>query len=173
MNAMKFNGRMKLLCAIAVGVGGYVVLFPADPNTVQPAKGASSVAAPRRATAPATSHRAFFQFTDRVADAAAAQSLFASHTWYVAPPPPPPPPQAAAVPVIPTAPPLPFSYMGSYRPDGAQTVFFLTQKDRVYEVRIGDVLDDTYSVDAVSGGQLMFTYKPLNVQQGLAVEVSQ
>src|ERR1700694_1480003 len=110
-DAMRFNGRMKLLCAIALGVGGYIVLFPADPNTVQPTKGAPSVAASRRATAPAASHRAFFQFTDRVADAAAAHSLFASHTWYVAPPPPPPPPQAAAVPVIPTAPPLPFSYM--------------------------------------------------------------
>jgi hypothetical protein len=164
---------MKLLSAVAVAVGGYIVLFPADENTVQPAKGATSIAGPHRATVPAASHRAFFRFTDRVVDAAAAQSLFASHTWYVAPPPPPPPPQAAAVLVIPTAPPLPFSYMGSYRPDGAQTVFFLTQKDRVYEVRIGDVLDDTYSVDAVSGGQLMFTYKPLNVQQGLAVEVSQ
>jgi hypothetical protein len=170
---MKISGRMKLLCAIVAAVGGYVVLFPADSNTVQPAKGVVNAPAAHRPAVAAESHRAFFQFTDRVTDAVAAPSLFASHSWYVAPPPPPPPPpQAAAAPEIPTAPPLPFSYMGSYRPDGAQTVFFLTQKDRVYEVKIGDVLDDTYSVDALSGGQLMFTYKPLKVQQSLAVEVS-
>lgn len=170
---MKINRRMKLLCATVVAVGGYIVLFPADPNTVQPAKGVANAPVAHRDAVAAESHRAFFQFTDRVTDAPAVQALFASHSWYVAPPPPPPPPpQAAAAPPVPTAPPLPFSYMGSYRPDGAQTVFFLTQKDRVYEVKLGDVLDDTYSVDALTAGQLMFTYKPLNVQQGLAVEVS-
>jgi hypothetical protein len=169
---MKINRRMKLLCATVVAVGGYIVLFPADPNTVQPAKGVVNAPVAHRTAVAAESHRAFFQFTERVSDAPAVQALFASHSWFVAPPPPPPPPPAAVVPVIPTAPPLPFSYMGSYRPDGAQTVFFLTQNDRVYEVKIGDVLDGTYSVDALTGGQLMFTYKPLNVQQGLAVEVS-
>ncbi|HEY4975130.1 MAG TPA: hypothetical protein VII41_16060 [Steroidobacteraceae bacterium] len=170
---MKINRRMKLLCATVLAVGGYIVLFPAEQNTVQPVKSVASAPTAHHTALAAESHRAFFQFTDRVTDAPAVQALFASHSWYVAPPPPPPPPPpAAAAPVIPTAPPLPFSYMGSYRPDGAQTVFFLTQNDRVYEARIGDVLDGTYSVDALTGGQLVFTYKPLNVQQGLAVEVS-
>jgi hypothetical protein len=41
--------------------------------------------------------------------------------------------------------------------------------DRVYDVKVGDTLDDTYSVDAVSNGTMALTYKPLNIQQTLAV----
>ena len=67
----------------------------------------------------------------------------------------------------PVAPPLPFTYMGSYAPNGAKPVFFLTQGDRVYDVHIGDTLDGTYSVDAFNNGALVFTYKPLNQQQQL------
>jgi hypothetical protein len=65
------------------------------------------------------------------------------------------------------APPLPFTYMGSYAPTGAKPVFFLTQGDRVYDVHVGDTLDDTYTVDAFTNGALVFTYKPLNQQQQL------
>jgi len=53
----------------------------------------------------------------------------------------------------PVAPPLPFTYMGSYAPNGAKPVFFLTQGDRVYDVHIGDTLDGTYSVDAFNNGR--------------------
>jgi hypothetical protein len=59
--------------------------------------------------------------------------------------------------------------MGSYKPDGAAPVFFLTKGDRVYDIRIGDTLDSTYSVDAFNGTQLLLTYKPLNIQQQLSV----
>src|SRR5437879_5975045 len=98
-------------------------------------------------------------------------ALFATHSWYVPPPPPPPPPTVAAEPVEPAkpvAPPLPFTYMGSYAPNGANPVFFLTQGDRVYDVHVGDTLEGgTYSVDAFTNGALIFTYKPLNQQQQL------
>jgi hypothetical protein len=79
--------------------------------------------------------------------------------------------QAAAL-RTPTAPPLPFKYMGSYAPDGEATVFFLTRADRVYDVRVGETVDDTYSVDGYNGSQLLLTYKPLNIQQQLNAEVS-
>jgi hypothetical protein len=86
----------------------------------------------------------------------------------VAPPPPPPAPEVKPEPPPkPVAPPLPFTYMGSYAPNGAKPVFFLTQGDRVYDVHIGDTLDGTYSVDAFNNGALVFTYKPLNQQQQL------
>jgi hypothetical protein len=78
------------------------------------------------------------------------------------------PAQSAAL-QVPTAPPLPFAFMGSYTSDGSTPVFFLTQGDRVYDVRIGDTLDDTYSVDSFSNGQLVMTYKPLKLQQQLLV----
>jgi hypothetical protein len=59
--------------------------------------------------------------------------------------------------------------MGSYTPAGAAPVFFLTRDDRVYDVRIGDTLDGAYSVDSFANGQLVLTYKPLKIQQQLAV----
>jgi hypothetical protein len=93
-------------------------------------------------------------------------NLFASHSWYT--PPPPPPQRAPPPPPEPTAPPLPFAYMGSYEQDGA-TVFFLVRGDRTYDVRVGDVIDSTYSVDSVNNGQLMFTYLPMKTSQSLQV----
>src|SRR5437762_1898111 len=112
---------------------------------------------PQRAT-PAT----------RVVHPTAAGALFAAHSWYVAPPPPPVAMVSEPVaPPKPVAPPLPFTYMGSYAPSGAKPVFFLTQGDRVYDVHIGDTLDKTYTVDAFTNGALVFTYKPLNQQQQL------
>jgi hypothetical protein len=125
----------------------------------------------RVSAAVAAARPASFHSGDRVASDAAAAALFAAQSWYVAPPPaPPPPPPVAVKPPAPTAPPLPFNYMGSYRPDGAQPVYFLTAGDRVYEVKIGDVLDNLYSVDAITGDNLMLTYKPLNIQQSLPLE---
>src|SRR6266853_807967 len=75
-------------------------------------------------------------------------------------------------PVAPSAPPLPFQFIGSYTPDGQAPVFFLTRADRVYDVHIGDTLDDTYSIDSFANGQLVLTYKPLNIQQQLLAGVS-
>jgi len=87
------------------------------------------------------------------------------------PPPPPPPAPVVTAPVAPpkpVAPPLPFTYMGSYTPNGSPAVFFLTSGEKVYDVHLGDTIDNTYSVDAFNNGQLVFTYKPLNQQQQLS-----
>jgi hypothetical protein len=76
-------------------------------------------------------------------------------------------------PPVPTAPPLPYQYIGSYKPDGETQVFFLTRGDRVYDVHVGDTLESTYSVDSFNGSQLLLTYKPLNIQQQLIAGGSQ
>lgn len=89
--------------------------------------------------------------------------LFAAKSWYVPPPPPRPGPPPA-----PTAPPLPFAYMGRMVEDGRTTVF-LTQQDRNYAAKIGDVLDGTYRVDGIDAGGVTLTYLPLNTQQTLAI----
>ncbi len=47
-------------------------------------------------------------------------------------------------------------------------MYFLVRDDRVYDAKPGDTLDGTYSFDRVENGQLVFTYKPLNIQQTLA-----
>jgi len=115
----------------------------------------------------------------RVATRGAADSLFAPHSWYVPPPPPPPTPapvltaaQEAAL-RTPVAPPLPFTYMGSYTADGSPPVIFLTQGDRVYNVKVGESLNDVYSVDSFTNGQVVMTYKPLKIQQQLIVGSTQ
>ena len=95
-------------------------------------------------------------------------NLFSGHSWYR----PPPPVEAAPVqtaPVVrtPTAPPLPFSYIGRYEQEGAGTLYYIVKGDRVYDVKVGDVIDGTYSVDRVVNGQLIFTYLPLHSSQGL------
>jgi hypothetical protein len=94
--------------------------------------------------------------------------LFSGHSWYT-PPPPRPEPVRNTAPVIrtPTAPPLPFEYIGRYEQAGAGTLYYLVKGDRVYDVKIGDVIDNTYSVEKVANGQLFFTYLPLNSSQGL------
>ena len=75
---------------------------------------------------------------------------------------------APVAPPKPVAPPLPFTYMGSYTPNGSPQVFFLTNGEKVYDVHVGDTIDNTYSVDAFTNNQLVFTYKPLNQQQQLS-----
>jgi hypothetical protein len=69
----------------------------------------------------------------------------------------------------PTAPPLPFTFLGSYTDGTNATVYFVAREDRVYDVKPGDAIDATYTVQAVENGQLVFTYKPLNERQLLPI----
>ncbi len=93
----------------------------------------------------------------------AVSDLFAAQSWYV--PPPPPKPQR---PAPPAPPPLPFQYLGRLVDNGVTTVF-LTRQDRHYTVRPGDVIDNTYRVDAVEATQVVLTYLPLDMQQTLPI----
>ena len=170
---MNLSKRGKWLTGIAALIAAYVVFGPKDSDSVEPAKAASRPTAHTTHAVTSTVSvpvaRSLLALAHRVVDPAAAGALFATHSWYVAPP-PPPPVAMVSEPVVapkPVAPPLPFTYMGSYAPNGAKPVFFLTQGDRVYDVHIGDTLDGTYSVDAFNNGALVFTYKPLNQQQQL------
>ena len=108
--------------------------------------------------------------SDRVVASTQAAALFAPHSWYVPPPPrppvpPPPPPE-------PTAPPFPYTFVGSFAPKGDPPVFFLAHGDRVIDARVGDRLDGVYQFESAAGGQLVFVYLPLNIRQNLAAGVS-
>lgn len=102
--------------------------------------------------------------------ASVTNNLFGGHSWYVAPPAPPPAVQGP--PPAPTAPPLPFTILGSFASSGAKPVYFLVKGDRVYDARVGDVIDGTYSIDGVSNGRLNLTYLPLKIGQSLPLENS-
>ena len=106
--------------------------------------------------------------SDRVVASTHAAALFAQHSWYVAPPPPPaaaPPP-----PPEPTAPPFPYTLVGSYAPEGDAPVFFLARGDRVIDAHVGDKLDGVYQLESASGDQLVFVYLPLDIRQNLAAK---
>jgi hypothetical protein len=166
--------RTKILIGIGLGCFGWVVMMPDASQTIEPARDQSPDsfthvvhAAPSGRQSPIL--KASFHQSERIVGDTAAASLFSVQSWYVAPPAPPPAPVVAQAPPAPTAPPLPFAFMGSYRTEGAVATYFRTQGDRVYDVKIGDTLDNTYSVDGVKSGQLLLTYMPLKIQQSLAV----
>jgi len=186
---MQISLRAKILVGLAIAITAYVFFGPGDEQTVEASKSGAEVAT--RSTRPTHAVRAASQRRDpsqtlyllahrvSVSGDDSANTLFAAHAWYVPPPPPPPAPapvltaaQEAAL-KTPVAPPLPFAYMGTYTADGSEPVFFLTKGDRVYNVKVGDILDGTYSVDSMSNGQLLMTYKPLQIQQQLTVGSAQ
>ena len=128
-------------------------------STVHPARAAPPL--------PPSNVGVLLQLAHRAADAAEAGALFAPRSWYS--PPPPPPPPAATPEAAPVAPPLPYTVLGSYTDSDNTTVYFVAREDRVYDVKPGDDLDQTYSVAAIENGQLVFVYKPLNVRQFLPI----
>ena len=87
--------------------------------------------------------------------------LFAVHSWQ---PPPPPPPKAAPA-SAPTAPALPFRYLGKVLEQG-QVVAFLALGSRTHLLRQGDVVAE-YRVLDVTPTEMTFMYLPLNQQQRL------
>ncbi len=166
--------RAKVLIGIALACVGWVVMMPDSSQTIEPVRSPNSGPhAPAVHGAPADRKspivNASLRTGDRLVKDTAAAALFSPHSWYVAPPAPPPAPVVAQAPAAPTAPPLPFAFMGSYRPEGALATYFLMSGDRVYDVKVGDTLDNKYSVDGVKSGQLLLTYMPLKIQQSLAV----
>lgn len=97
--------------------------------------------------------------------------LFAAQNWYVAPV-VTAEQQAAlnapAIPTVPTAPPLPFQFIGKLE-DSQQLQVFLQNGERLYVVRAGDVIDETYKVDRISATEMSFVYLPMKFAQTLSV----
>jgi hypothetical protein len=179
---MVLTKRFKILCALAAMVGVYVLLSKPDPAAAPasapsdrseranaPQRDGAVLHAPTR-QAGSDNNSLLSRLAHRVADGKAVEALFHTQSWYVAPPPPPPAPVVVVAPPPPTAPALPFTVMGSYARPGDAKVYFFTRGDRVFDVHVGDTIDNTYSVDSEVNGVLTLTYKPLNIQQSLAVE---
>jgi hypothetical protein len=80
--------------------------------------------------------------------------------------PPAPPPAAAPapppVPVVRSAPALPYTYFGRMTgPDGAELVY-LMRENRVTPVQVGQVIDTDYRIDAITATRVVVTYLPLD-----------
>lgn len=85
-------------------------------------------------------------------------------------PPPPAPtiPVAEPVPPPPTAPALPFTVIGKKQEGDAWEVY-LSRGGNTYVVRVGDTLDEVYSVVAIEPPLMRLAYLPLNEQQTLNI----
>lgn len=84
-----------------------------------------------------------------------AQGLFEPRSWD----PPAPARQVEAV-ARPSAPPLPFRFVGRQWIEGRQEVF-ISAGDKVLIARAGEQLDGGFRIDAVEPGRILFTYLPL------------
>jgi hypothetical protein len=90
-----------------------------------------------------------------------ARDMFAVKSWYVAPRP--------SKVAKPTAPPLPFVYLGKLAEKGEKTVVVLAKENHSYTVREGDILDSNYRVDEVREPLMVLTYLPLNIKQTIQI----
>ena len=101
------------------------------------------------------------------ATAQRADDAFAPRSWRK----PVPKAQAAANAAViapPSAPPLPFVYMGKLLSEDARAVF-LTLGERNLIVHEGDVIDSIYRVGKLSDAGLTFIHLPTGIQQNLPI----
>ncbi|KWB78228.1 hypothetical protein [Burkholderia ubonensis] len=177
------------VCCIVAGVVGYRMLVAASPapspraafdrlhRDGAPARPvAGHRAPPSRAIAQAAS-AASAAATPREKLAAlrapvsveSANDPFTASSWL--PPPPVEAPLPAARPAPPTAPPVPFTYVGELDAKADKPQVFLSNGDQLLIVSPGDVIDGQYRVDAVSASNVVLTYLPLNQTQVVSIPV--
>lgn len=95
------------------------------------------------------------------------RDLFASGGWQ------PPVPIFKPSPLpAPTAPPLPFTFLGKKLEGGAWEVF-LVRGEQSFVVRSGTLIENIYRVEAIMPPTLSMTYLPLSEKQTLAIGDSQ
>ena len=74
--------------------------------------------------------------------------------------------RAAPTVATPTAPPLPFTFIGSIERGGRRTVM-LMEGDQLHLVGVRGRIDDRYRVERVTPTQIEFTYLPMQLRQVL------
>ncbi len=94
---------------------------------------------------------------------------FRAKSWYVPPPPPPPEP-----PPKPTAPPLPFQFMGKTEEVGSgKAMVYLANGNEFYSVTVGEKFSGSYRLERVERGALTIRYLPLSIDQTLPIALSE
>jgi len=106
---------------------------------------------------------------DRFGQDGEGDPVFARQDW-TPPPPPTPPAEATQPPPAPSAPPLPFTYIGKSLQEGRWEIY-LARGERTYLVQEAAVIDGAYRVDAIKPPLLTLTYLPLNQVQQLNIGV--
>lgn len=96
----------------------------------------------------------------------ASGALFNSQSW--TPPPPPPPPAPPPPMAAPSAPPLPFVFLGKKVEDGKWEVY-LARGDQPYVARVKTIIEGTYRIDSITSTVLSMTYLPLQQVQTINI----
>jgi hypothetical protein len=91
------------------------------------------------------------------------RDLFADRSWA-----PPPPTVVTVEPPAPTAPPLPFTYLGKQLEEKRWRVF-LGMAEQTFVVSEGSTINDLYRIDTISPPNLSLTYLPLGQSQTLSI----
>ncbi|VVM90245.1 hypothetical protein PS862_03225 [Pseudomonas fluorescens] len=146
-------------------------LMPTDDNdsvvaVVSPAQGKAG------GTLPAAAAN---KKTPVVKDLTPAGDLFAARSWKAAPTLATVTEQPVNVtPVVqaPSAPPMPFQFIGKLD-DRSDLQVFLQNGEKIYVVRKGDVIDETWRIEGISDVELSFIYLPLHLSQTLSVGSTQ
>ena len=110
-----------------------------------------------------------------IKDLSPAGDLFAAKSWKAAPilatvtemainP--------ATVVQAPSLPPVPFQFVGRLH-DRSDLQVFLQNGEKIYVVRNGDVIDDTWKITGISDVELSLVYLPLHLSQTLSVGSTQ
>ncbi|SMQ22520.1 hypothetical protein SAMN04488483_0384 [Pseudomonas helmanticensis] len=110
-----------------------------------------------------------------IMDLSPAGDLFAAKSWKAAP-------TLATVTEIavnpatvvqaPSLPPVPFQFVGRLH-DRSDLQVFLQNGEKIYVVRNGDVIDDTWKITGISDVELSLVYLPLHLSQTLSVGSTQ
>ncbi len=98
-------------------------------------------------------------------------NAFLTRSWEPKVAPPPPPRVVNIAPVVPVqtapqAPPLPMTLLGLYT-EGNRKVAYMVRDDRVILAGEGDMVDQQYKVEKITGDDVVLTYLPLGIQQTL------
>lgn len=130
---------------------------PARANTATPNAVALAALVPRAQLIPQAQSAS-------AADAPVAdRDPFSVRSWN-----PPPAPAAASAPVEPTAPPLPYAYIGK-KQEGESWEVYLTRGDLTFVAREGEVLERDYRVEKIQPPSLTLVYLPLGEAQSLSI----
>ncbi|MGE5093762.1 MAG: hypothetical protein ACM3SO_01405, partial [Betaproteobacteria bacterium] len=70
----------------------------------------------------------------------------------------------------PTAPALPYAYVGRVEAPDEKAVVYLARGDRMLTATEGDVLDQVYRVESLGENEIVFTYIPLAQKQVLRID---
>ncbi len=105
---------------------------------------------------------------ERIATVAPQADPFGPRSWL---PPPPPPPRVAELapspPPAPTAPALPFSFIGQIENSGGSPKAFLTHRESLHIVAAGDLVEKVYRVESIMPTKVVLTYLPMMQEQSI------